>query len=120
MSQRPNLPPQQPVHHQVQIGGEIRLACGRSRRIGAHHKQATRREHAKIPAREHTKTSFHPVAHHSGTNRATDYESYPGRLIARTPALGLAPVIALGWREQVRRQGRPPGTGTAAHRESEL
>jgi hypothetical protein len=82
VTQRPNLPPQQPAHYQVQIGGEIRLACGRSRRIGAHHKQATRREHAKVPAREHTKTSFHPVAHHSGTNRATDYESYLGRLAA--------------------------------------
>jgi len=106
--QRPNLPPQQPVHHQIQIGGQIRLACGRSRRIGADHKQATCREHAKVPAHEHTKTTPHTVAHHRGANRATDYESYPGWLTALTP------------HKKVAGHERPPGAGAAAHREREV
>jgi hypothetical protein len=123
VTQRPNLPPNQPVHHQVQIGGKIRLACGRSRRIGAHHKQATRREHAKIPAHEHTKTSFHPVANHSGPNRATDYESYLGWLAVLRLALGRGLSTwghGLRRREQVPGHGRPTGARALAHREGEL
>jgi len=108
VTQRPNLPPQQPAHHQVQIGGQIRLACGRGRRIGADHKQATCREHAKIPAHEHTKTTSHPVAHHSGANRATHNESYPGWLVALKP------------REKVTGQARAPGAGAATDGEREV
>ena len=103
--QRPNLPPQQLAHHQVQIGGQIGLACGRGRRIGADHKKATCRQHAKIPAHERTKATFHPVAHHCGANRATDYESYPGRF------------IALALREKVPGKARAPGPGTTPYRE---
>jgi len=33
--QRPYLPPQQITQYQVELGGKIRLACGRSRGIGA-------------------------------------------------------------------------------------
>lgn len=106
--QRPNLPPQQPAHHQVQIGGQIRLACGRGRRIGADHKQATCRQHTKIPAHEHTKATSHPVAHHCGANRATDYESYPGRF--------MVPML----REKVPGKARAPGSGAPAHREREF
>jgi len=106
--QRPNLPPQQPAHHQIQIGGQIRLACGRGRRIGADHKQATCREHTKIPTHEHTKATFHPVAHHGGANRATDYESYPGRFTGLTSC------------QKVTGEARTPGVGTAAYREREL
>jgi hypothetical protein len=106
--QRPNLPPQQPAHHQIQIGGQIRLACGRGRRIGADHKQATRRKHAKVPAHERTKATFHPVAHHRGANRATDYESYPGRFMALNPC------------KKVTGKSRTTGAGTTAHREREL
>ena len=106
--QRPNLPPQQPAHHQFQIGGQIRLVCGRGRRIGADHKQATCRERAKIPAHEHTETTSHPVAHHRGANRATDYKSYPGRFTALTP------------REKVTREAGAPGAVAPAHREGEV
>jgi hypothetical protein len=106
--QRPNLPPQQPVHHQVQIGGEIRLACGRGRRIGANHKKATFRQHAKIPAHERTKTTSHAVTHHSGANRTTDYESYPGQFTALKP------------RQQVPGEVRASHATAAAHREREL
>lgn len=106
--QRPNLPPQQPAHHQIQIGGQIRLACGRGRRIGADHKQATRRKHAKIPAHERTKATFHPVAHHRGANRATDYKSYPGRF------------MALKLCQKVTGNSRTTGAGTTPHREREL
>jgi len=40
----PNLPPQQPVHHQIQISGKIRLARPRGHGVRAQHKQATARE----------------------------------------------------------------------------
>jgi hypothetical protein len=106
--QRPNLPPQQSVYHQVQIGGQIRLACGRGRRIGADHKKATCRQHAKIPAHERTKTTSHPVAHHGGANRATDYKSYPGRFGTLTP------------RQQVTGDGGTPGAAATARRQGEL
>ncbi len=106
--QRPNLPPQQPIDHQVEIGGEIRLACGRGRRIGANHKKATFRQHAKIPAHERTKTTSHAVAHHSGANRTTDYESYPGRFTTLKP------------RQQVDGEGGTSRPAAAAHREREL
>jgi hypothetical protein len=33
--QRPYLPPQQIAQYQVELGGTIRLACGRGRGIGA-------------------------------------------------------------------------------------
>jgi hypothetical protein len=106
--QRPNLPPQQLAHHHIQIGGQIRLVCGRGRRIGADHKQATRREHAKIPVHERTKATFHSVAHHRGANRATNYESYPGRF------------VALKLRKQVPGKARAPGAFPSAHREREF
>ncbi len=34
---RSNLPPEKLVHHQVEIGGQIRVACCRSPGTGAHH-----------------------------------------------------------------------------------
>lgn len=40
----PNLPPQQPFHHQVQISGQIRLACTRGHGVRAQHKKATARK----------------------------------------------------------------------------
>ena len=77
----PNLPPQQPADHRVQICGEIRVACVRGRGICAHHKKATARKRVKVPAHELTKASLDPVPGYRGTDRPADNESYPGRLL---------------------------------------
>jgi hypothetical protein len=45
----PNLPPQQSLHHQVKIGGKIRLASGRGLWMCANHKQATFRQGPQVP-----------------------------------------------------------------------
>jgi hypothetical protein len=47
---RPNLPPQQPADHRIQIRSEIRMACVRGCGICAHHKKATARKQLKVPA----------------------------------------------------------------------
>src|ERR1700726_4145012 len=75
---RPNLPPQQPADHRVQIRGEIRLARVRSRSIGTHHKKATARKGLKVPAHQLTKSPLNPVPGHRIANRPADHESYPG------------------------------------------
>jgi hypothetical protein len=74
----PNLPPQQPADHQIQIRGEIRLARVRGRSVCAHHKKATARKRVKVPAHELTQAPPDPVPGHRGTNRPADHESYPG------------------------------------------
>jgi hypothetical protein len=76
---RPNLPPQQPADHRIQICGEIRLACVRGRGICAHHKKATARKRVKIPAHELTKPPLNAVSGYRRPNRPAHHESYPGR-----------------------------------------
>jgi hypothetical protein len=49
---RPNLPPQQPADHRIQIRSEIRMACVRGCGICAHHKKATARKQLKVPAHQ--------------------------------------------------------------------
>src|SRR3984957_17214027 len=73
----PNLPPQQPADHQVQIRGEIGLACVRGRSVCAHHKKATARKQLKVPAHELTKAPLDGVPGHRGT--------FPGRLAGKGP-----------------------------------
>jgi hypothetical protein len=75
----PNLAPQQPADHQIQIRGEIWLACVRGRGVCAHHKKATARKQLKVPAHKLTKAPLDPVPGHRGANRPADHESYPGR-----------------------------------------
>jgi len=81
----PNLPPQQPADHLVQIRGEIRLARVRGRSVCAHHKKATARKRLKVPAHELTQAPLDPVPGHRGADRAADHESYPGRLLVVNP-----------------------------------
>jgi len=38
------VPPQQPSEHQVEVGGQIRLASGGGCRMSSHHEHATTRE----------------------------------------------------------------------------
>src|SRR5580704_14982838 len=76
---RPNLPPQQPADHRIQICGEIRLARVRGCGICAHHKKATARKRLKIPARELAKPSLNTVSGYRRANRPAYHESYPGR-----------------------------------------
>src|SRR6266702_4786545 len=55
---RPNLSPQQPADHRIQIRGEIRMACVRGCGVCAHHKKATAKKQPKVPA--HKRTEFLP------------------------------------------------------------
>jgi hypothetical protein len=50
LAQRPNLPPQQSSDNQVQIRGQISLACACGRWMGTQHEHATARERGKPPA----------------------------------------------------------------------
>jgi hypothetical protein len=61
---RPNLPPQQPADHRVQICGEIWLARVRGRGVRAHHKKATARQRLKVPAHKRTKPPLDEVPGH--------------------------------------------------------
>jgi hypothetical protein len=76
---RPNLPPQQPADHQVQIRGEIWLARVRGRGICAHHKKATARQGLKVPVHERAQPPLDTVPGHRGADRPAHHESYPGR-----------------------------------------
>ena len=76
---RPNLPPQQPADHRIQICGEIRLACVRGCSICAHHKKATARKRVKIPAHQLAKPPLNTVSGYRRANRPAYHESYPGR-----------------------------------------
>src|ERR1700738_1867656 len=107
----PNLPPQQPADHQVQIRGEIWLACVRGRSVCAHHKKATARKQLKVPAHELTKAPLDAVPGHRGADRPADPESYPGRLAVMDP---------VGADQQVTYHPGPADTSSGAHGEREL
>jgi hypothetical protein len=76
----PNLPPQQPADHQIQIRGEIGLARVRGRSVCAHHKKATARKRLKVPAHKLTKAPLNPVSRHGRADGPADHKSYPGWL----------------------------------------
>jgi hypothetical protein len=84
VSTLPNLPPQQPIDHQIQISGKIRLARTPGYRVRAQHKKATARKRLEIAARQLTKPTFHPISRHRGPDRPADYKSYPGWILCRT------------------------------------
>ena len=83
LAQRPNLPPQQSSEHQVEIGGEIRLACASGSRMGTHHEQATPGKRGEPPAHQFPEPSLYPVANHRRANRTADNKAY-----LRTGVLG--------------------------------
>jgi hypothetical protein len=107
----PNLLPQQPTDHQVQIRGEIWLARVRGRSVCAHHKKATARKQLKVPTHKLTKAPLDPVPGHRGANRPTDHESYPGRFPVVDP---------VGPHQQVTHHARPTRTSPGAHGQREL
>jgi hypothetical protein len=108
---RPNLPLQQPAYHQVQICGEIRLACVRGRSVCAHHKKATARKRLKVPAHKLAKPPLDAVSGHRRADRPADYKSYPGRFTVTDPVRP---------DEQVTDDGRPTRARPVAHRQREL
>src|SRR5579864_7110024 len=107
----PNLPLQQPTDHQIQIRGEIWLACVRGRSVCAHHKKATARKQLKVPAHELTKAPIDPVPGHRGADRPADHESYPGRFAVMDP---------VGPHQQVTHHARPSRTSSGTNGEREL
>ncbi len=108
---RPNLPPQQPADHRIQIRDEIRLACVRGRSVSTHHKKATARKAVKVPAHQLPKAPLHPVPGHRRPDRPADHESYPGWL-------GL--MESVGPNQQVPHHRGPAGPGSGAHGQREL
>src|SRR6516164_6833011 len=111
----PNLSPQQPADHLVQIRGEIRLARVRGRSVCAHHKKATARKGLKVPAHKLTQAPLDPVPGYRGADRPADYKSYPGRLPVMDPVSAL-----LRPHEQVTHHPRPTRPGPGAHGQREL
>jgi hypothetical protein len=79
--QRLTLPPKQCSDYQVEVGGEIRLACGRTPRIGAYHQQATFRKRPQVPAGQMAQLAAHPVAYDCAAHGAAHHEADPGRII---------------------------------------
>ena len=108
---RPNLPPQQPAYHQVQIRGEIRLACVRGRGVRAHHKKATAGKRLKVPAHQLAKPPLDTVSGHRRADSPADHKSYPGRLTVMDP---------VGPDEQVTHDGRTASARAGAHGQREL
>jgi hypothetical protein len=108
---RPNLPPQQPADHRIQICGEIRLARVRGCGICAHHKKATARKRLKIPAHELAKPPLDTVSGDRRAYRPAYHESYPGRFL----------LVKSVWPDQqVARHARPARAGPGAHGQREL
>ena len=108
---RPNLPPQQPADHRIQICGEIRLACVRGCGICAHHKKATARKRVKIPAHQLAKPPLNTVSGYRRANRPAYHESYPGRFPLVKSVLA---------DQQMAHQAGPARTGPGAYRQREL
>jgi hypothetical protein len=77
------LPPYQLAHHQVQFGGEIRLARGRGPWMSPDYKQATLREGRQVPADQRPQTAADAVSHHGPAHRPPDHETHPWWLVRR-------------------------------------
>jgi len=108
---RPNLPPQQPADHRVQICGQIRLARVRGCGICAHHKKATARKRLKVTAH---KLAEPPLDTVSGDRRAycpAHHEPYPGRF---PPVNGVIPD------QQVTHHAGPARANPGAYGQREL
>ncbi len=108
---RPNLPPQQPADHRIQIRGEIRMACVRGRGVCAHHKKATARKGLKVTARQLTQAPPDPVPGDRRANRPAHDEAYPGWFL-------LVPGIFPD--QQMTHHPWPARTGPGAHGQREL
>jgi len=107
----PNLPPQQPADHRVQIRSQIRMACVRGCGICAHHKKATVRKRLKVPAHECTELPLHAVPGDGRTDRPAYHESYPGRFL---------PVERVIADQQMPDEAGPARPGPGAHGQGEL
>ena len=107
----PNLPPQQPADHRIQIRSEIRMACVRGCGICAHHKKATVRQRLKVPAHKRAKPPLDAVPGDRRANRPAHHKSYPGRLL---------PVPNVLADQQVTYHQGPARTGPGAHGQRKL
>ena len=108
---RPNLPPQQPADHRIQICGEIWMARVRGRGVRAHHKKATVRQRLKVPAHKRAKPPLDAVPGHSRADCPAHDESYPGRFL---------PVRLVIADQKVTYHAGPARPGPGAHGQREL
>ena len=76
LAQRPNLPPEQSSKNQVEIGGQISLACASGRRMSAHHEEATPRKRGNPPAHQFPEPSLHTVTNYRRADRTAYHEAY--------------------------------------------
>jgi hypothetical protein len=76
------LPPKQNSYYQVEVRGEIRLACGRAPGVGTYHQQATFRKGSQVRAGQMAEPSTDPVTYHGIAHGTAHDEADPGRLIA--------------------------------------
>ncbi len=107
LAQCPNLPPQQSSDHQVEIGGQIRLACASGCRMRAQYEQATPGERGKSPAHQFPEPPFHPVANHRRANRTADDKAYLRRITGAYPSEPSRQAAASGPRSRSRLPGDP-------------
>jgi len=73
---RPNLPPKQPAEHQIELGGEISLACIRCPGISADDKQATRWQATGARSGHFAQPTAHTVAHHRAPECPGHHETH--------------------------------------------
>ena len=107
--QCPNLPPHERAHHQVQFGGEICLACGRSLWMSPYHKQATSRQRWQVPTHYRAQAPPHLVPDHRVPDRLAYYETNQRR-----------PVSVIRADQQVTGQQPAAGPAAATHGNGEV
>lgn len=76
LAQRPKPPLLQSFKHQVQISGQIGLACTGGCRMRSHHEQTALGEPGKTHAHQLPEPSLHPVANHRRANRTAYRQAY--------------------------------------------
>ena len=79
--------------NQVEIGGQIRLACASGCRVGTQHEQATPGKRGDPPAHQFPEPSLYPVANHRRANRTADNKAYlrPGISLVPHPQAAAEP-----------------------------
>jgi hypothetical protein len=112
---RPNLPPQQSLEYQVQISGEIDLACRRGRGIRPDHEKAAYRKCVKVLAHHDPEAALHSVTDNRGPNRTANDKAY----LRRHSWANLVMGARLGY-QQMPGQRRAAGTAPLANRTPEV
>lgn len=93
LTQRPKPPLLQSFKHQVQISGQIGLACAGGRRMRSHHEQTTLGNRVKALSHEFPEPPLHPVANHRRADRFAHYQAYSR--LAGTREVAVRAIVAV-------------------------